>query len=356
MVSTKEILKSVYFDVKSPACFSGVERVYREAKRRNPRITRKHVENFLAGERTYTVYRSIVRKFPRLKTIASGLNTHWQADLAVFINTSRKNDGYNYLLVCVDVLSRKAYVEPVKSKRSDDMIPAFEHIFERSDTTPWYLFTDLGLEFNSKTMLKYFEEKEIEKRNAYTNPVLHAAIVERMNRTIKDRLHRYFAENNTLRWVDVIQDIVKSINNSVNRSTGMKPSDVTYKNAESLRRIMYEDIFKSKKPKFQLGDSVRFANKKMLFVKGDENFTDGIYEVERVYTHTVPIVYTLKDYEGNHIKGYFYEQELVKANRDTAYKIKQVLKTKIRNGEKLYYVKYAGFKNLSEWVRESDLV
>lgn len=357
MADTYQILKHVYYDVNSPACYAGVEKVYREAKRLNPNITRKDVERFLEGERTYTVYRSIVRKFPRLKTRASGLHTDWQADLAIFISTARKNNNYKYLLVVVDVLSRRVYVEPVKTKRSIDMIPAFERIFERAGTTPWRLYTDRGLEFVAKPMLNYFESKGIQKLNAYTNPVVHASIVERMNRTIKEKLYKYFAENNTKRWVDVIQNIADGINKSVSRITKMRPIDVTYDNAEELRKKLYNvEPSNKKKPKFKAGDVVRFANVKLTFNKGAENFTDGLYVISKVYSNHIPVVYTLVDDDGDTIKGYFYERELVKANRETAYKIKKVLRSKIKDGEKWYYVKYAGFRDLCEWIPESALV
>ena len=68
---------------------------------------------------------------------------------------------------------------------------------------------------------------------------IHASIVERANRTIKDRLYRYFHQTNTHRWVDIVDKIVNAINNTPNRTTGVEPNKVMFKNAEVLKRRMY---------------------------------------------------------------------------------------------------------------------
>jgi len=79
-------------------------------------------------------------------------------------------------------------------------------------------------------MKEYFKKKDIDKRVVYS-PDVHASMAERANRTIKERLYRYFSEQNTLRWNNVIQKIVSGINASINRTTGVTPNSVTFKNA-----------------------------------------------------------------------------------------------------------------------------
>ena len=52
------------------------------------------------------------------------------AGLIVVGNIAKSNRGYCYLLTVVDVLSKYAWVEPIKSKTSKDMIAAFEKNLE----------------------------------------------------------------------------------------------------------------------------------------------------------------------------------------------------------------------------------
>lgn len=343
-MDSEDALKYSYYDTNSPACFAGADAVFNEAVRHCPTINKHDVTDWLKKQRTYTLYRPTARRFPRLRTIPTGLNTDWQADLTLFNAIKDFNDNYKYILVCVDVLSRKIYAEPVKEKSAQHMRPAFDAIFERSGTLPWKLFTDRGLEFESREMLQYFEKKDILKFRAHTNKVLKATVAERANRTIKDRLYKYFSQRNTLRWMDVLQKIVDAINHSVCRSTGMRPIDVNEANAPDLRRRIYGDTRHAavRKTKFNVGDQVRVVKKKVLFTKGLAPYSDVIYTVAAVLKHKRPVVYLLKDYFNRPLKGYFYEKELVKTVpfTETSTRIARISRQRMRNGRMEGYVQW----------------
>ena len=53
-----------------------------------------------------------------------------------------------------------------------------------------------------------------------------AAVLERFNRTIKSRIWTYSSDRGTVRWINVIQDLVNAYNHSRHRSIGMAPADV----------------------------------------------------------------------------------------------------------------------------------
>ena len=49
----------------------------------------------------------------------NGIDTLWQADLADFQNISKYNNGYNYILICIDVFSKFLMVEKLKNKNAN---------------------------------------------------------------------------------------------------------------------------------------------------------------------------------------------------------------------------------------------
>jgi hypothetical protein len=53
-----------------------------------------------------------------------------------------------------------------------------------------------------------------------------SCVVERWNRTNKDRMFKYFTVNNTLRYVDVLNDMVSQYNNTKHSSIKMTPINV----------------------------------------------------------------------------------------------------------------------------------
>jgi hypothetical protein len=93
----KKLLEHLYKDVHhSPAAFTSLEPLLREARKRNQKISRQAVRDYLASQSVYTLHRRVVRNYRRLPTLAAGLHTEWQADLAMFDKLARQNRGYKY--------------------------------------------------------------------------------------------------------------------------------------------------------------------------------------------------------------------------------------------------------------------
>ncbi|KAL3069041.1 hypothetical protein niasHS_016923 [Heterodera schachtii] len=341
---------------KSPASYAGIQKVLAEAQRRNPSITLRDVDHFLHKQRTYTLFKPRKNRFRRLKTVPSGLHTDWQCDLCIMDALKEHNDGFRYILVCIDVLSRKIFTAEAESKKSEHMIAAFEKIFKKAGVLPNKLYSDAGLEFQAKKMVDYWKQKEIIKHVMYS-PHLHAGVVERANRTLKERLYKYFSEKNTKRWVDVLDSIVRNLNNSANRTTGLRPTDVNFKNAAALQNRLYKQGEPSRKtPKFKVGDIVRISKEKGDFSKGYfPNFTDELFRISKV-NPTDPPSYRIRDQDGEDIKGVFYEQELVKTVAETAHRA-EVLKTRRRKGVKEHFVRWIGYSDKhNRWIRDEDIV
>lgn len=360
----EQTLSDVYYDLDSPACFAGQDAVYREASRRDANITRKDVRNWLAKQRTYTLYRSLIRRFPRLRTVPTGLNTDWQADLNVLTKLKADNDDFEYMLVCIDVLSRKMYAEPVLKKSAQYMQEAFDAIFERAGTKPWRLYTDSGTEFESAAMRRYFKANDILKYHSSPEKALHATVAERANRTIKDRLYKYFSEYHTRRWIDDVQDIVDAINHSVCRVTGMRPVDVTEENAPELRNRLYGNPFDEpraprRKPRFKVGDFVRVQEERLVFAKFLNTFTDKIFEIYRVERKQGQYVYHLRDELGRVLPGRFYDRDLVKtvSSDQTTTRIAHTLgQPRVVNGRRQVMVRWVGHEpDFDEWIDEDEV-
>lgn len=138
----KSLLRRLYNNPSSAGGYAGVEALYREARGHAPDITRDDVRHFLEGDRTYTLFKPTRKRYPRLRTRPRGFLTDLQCDLADFQKLAEHNQGFRYLLVAVDVLSRRVFVEPTKSKSANDMKRAFDKLFRQLPHLPWSLFTD----------------------------------------------------------------------------------------------------------------------------------------------------------------------------------------------------------------------
>ena len=169
------------------------------------------------------------------------------------------------------------------------------------------------------------KEEDIEQYNTYNET--KASIVERLIRTLKTKMWRYFTAKKTMRYVDMLPDMVHSYNHSVHRSIKTKPVDVTAENEKKVWHTLYDhDPVKNVKYKFKIGDQVRISKMKRTFEKGYlPNFSKEIFTISKQIPRDA--VYKLKDLDGEELKGTFYEKELQKIiKEDYVYEIEKILK------------------------------
>ena len=92
-----------------------------------------------------------------------GIEEQWQMDLADMQPLKQYNDGYRYLLVCIDVFSKYAWTVPIKSKTG----PAIVEAFNLSHFKPQKIMTDRGTEFFNKSFQALLKNEDIQLFNAF---------------------------------------------------------------------------------------------------------------------------------------------------------------------------------------------
>jgi len=121
---------------------------------------------------------------------------------------------------------------PLRCKSGKDVSAAFHSVlrdprysksFKRH---PVWVRTDKGKEFLNESFQKLLKREGIEFQ-VCRNPDIKCSIVERVQRTVRDKLYKYFTHKNTYRYVDVLSDFVSGYNATVHGSTGMAPAYVT---------------------------------------------------------------------------------------------------------------------------------
>ena len=78
-----EYLKSVYYDLKRPGSFGGIESLYRDVKQEKMfKFSRKQISDWLLSQDTYTLHKPARQNFKRNRVIVGGIDEKWQMDLA----------------------------------------------------------------------------------------------------------------------------------------------------------------------------------------------------------------------------------------------------------------------------------
>ena len=337
-IDEKDVLDA-YTDPSNPGAFSG----YTTFKKNNKKFKSLPILNILKSTETYSLHKPTIKKFKTRKFLADDIDHIWQIDLIDVQKLSGSNFKNKYIFTAIDIFSKKAFTEPMKNKEAASSLAAIKNIFKKSDRKPRIIYMDKGNEFK-REFEQYLSNLSPPIQLITTNSKLHkAALVERFNRTIKEKLWRYFTFNkhksannlNKNSYLDVLDKLVENYNNTYHTSIKRTPNSVNKNNQNNVR----EALFGYKNPnefdpdnyikfKFKEGDFVRKINKKNIFDKGYTIKWDPKVHIIDKRLPSNPPTYTIKHtsfdlskikpknkqiiIEGTFIKdiGFYYEEQL----------------------------------------------
>lgn len=131
-ITTKEQalldLEKQYDTPGEPLYMSGISKIKDYYQKH---LSIDEIRQFLARSRTYTTHYQFKR--PKFNPYyVRQLRQQFQLDLTEVSKISEYNDGVNYLLLCIDVFSRKLWVQPLRRKTANEVLSKFQSILEES--------------------------------------------------------------------------------------------------------------------------------------------------------------------------------------------------------------------------------
>lgn len=284
--------------------------------------------------------------FPRRRVVSYGKDDLWQADLVDMKKYSTKNKNFTFILTIIDVYTKYAWAVPLKNKSSTEVKSAFEKVL--INRSPKNLQTDRGLEFFNKHFRMLMKNKNINHYSTYSR--IKAAVVERFNRTLKEKMWKKFTTNRSYSWINIIADLITNYNNTKHSAIGTTPS-IASRNPGNVSFKRLPNLKYNKK--FNIGDKVRLSKHKAVFSKGyTQNWTSEVFTIAKI-RDTKPVVYELTDENNRPINGCFYEHELGKTQFPEVYLVEKIIK---KNKDKCF-VKFVGLDNShNKWIDSIDII
>jgi len=358
-------LEECYNTPSHPIAFAGINNIYQYYK---PHLSIPDIENALSKIENYTLHREY-HSNKRNPSYSHFKRYQFQCDLVDIRSLSQFNNGVNYLLTCIDTFTRYAFVRLLTTKHGLSVVEAFKDIIREAITPPTNVVLDRGTEFYNEHFKKYCIDNGIILYSPDSS--IHAAFIERFNRSLQQIIYKYMTEHETRRFIDyrdqngdivpLMPRFLATYNNRKHRMIGTTPyrAETVPECHLAIRAKMakYYDTIKSKKPKFKVGDKVRVSKIGGKFARGyDERSTQEIFIVRQVKTNLKIPMYVLSNYRGDEIiKGRFYQHELTKVSNDV-FRIEKVLKRRTHKGKGQIFVKWRGFDDsYNSWV-DNDLV
>ena len=262
----------------------------------------------------------------------------WGVDLADMQSLSKFNKRIKYLLCAIDLLSKYAWVIPLKDKKETSIVNAFQKIISK-ERKPNKIWVDQGSEFYNQSLKDFLKINNIEMYSTFNEGKY--VVAERFIRTLKNKIFKHMTAISKNVYFDVLDDIVNKYNNTIHRTIKMKPIEVQI--------ILLLNTMKNQIKKIL---NLKLVIMVIIFAKGyAPNWSEEIFIIEKV-KNTVPWTYVINDLNNEEIIRSFYEKELQKTNQKE-FIIEKILK---RKGEKLY-VKWKGYGNsFNSLINKKDIL
>ncbi len=330
-------------------------------------ISKERAKSILEHEDGYTLHREY--KQPRVYNpyYVHSRREQVQADLIDTSALAAKNDGVRFLLVLIDIMTKKLWVYPLQNKAQETVRRALQAWLRRLRfDKPEKLMTDRGLEFRGARVRQLLASSGVEWQPALGT--LKACFAERVNKSLQLLIYKFLTARETLRYIDVLPNLVETYNGRPHRSIGgMTPNEAdrpaSQPQLRAIFRERYEKIGRLRRARlpFKVGDVVRLKTLPKKVSSSSrayaEQFHGEFYTIVRI-NRTLPIaMYYLRSMDtGELIEGGLYANELQR-QRGNVWKIERVVAERVRAGRRELYVKWKYFSDRhNSWIPAGNVV
>jgi hypothetical protein len=177
-------------------------------------------------------------------------------------------------------------------------------------------------------------------------------------------IYKYLTENETNRYIDVLDDLVSAYNNRGHSKLQFLTPNEAEKPENAAKvlcalNVHYSKALNARKdPKLSVGQTVRVAKTKEKMSRGyQERFNQEHYKIVEVVTRQPIVMYKLQSMDTLEIiQGNFYENELQVIDGDV-FKVDRIVKRRIKNGRKEVLIKWKAFgEQHNSWEPASNIV
>lgn len=356
------LLEKQYYDLSKGGAYTSASKLYHILKSKGINDVGKYtIRKWLQNQDDYSLQKPARKSFKNPRVVVNRIDEQYDMDLIDVSSLSKNNDGITYLLVVIDIFSRYLWIQPLRNKTGTQVAKALDKVFSEGRICE-KLRSDNGKEFVNNVVKEYLKSKNIYHFTTQNSPKANYA--ERIIKTVKGMLFKYFQKKRTYRYIDILSDIVTSYNLTPHKSLNyVAPENVTKENEANLWAYMYLKPSKVKRVRpflFKRNDIVRLSHTNMVFKRSyDEQFSKEVFKItKRFRVQNIP-QYKIRDMKNYLIKGNFHEAELQKIEKDedALWLIEKVVRKRKRNGQMQYLCKFEGFDDsFNQWIPEKDTI
>lgn len=344
------LLKNKYYKEKN---YFGRDKLFNLIKHEPGHPTKEQVGEWLKIQQVHQLHLKQKKSSTLKPVVLKKPNSLYEMDI---VDMGEDADENRYILTMVDVFSRYAYAQPIKTKTDDDVLKAFKkNLTNVKQITR--LQTDNGSEFINSKMQNFLKTNNIKHVLTIPGKPQSNGIIERFNGTLKSMIQKDITASLDKKWSNNLQTYINNYNNSYHDTIKMTPVEATIKTSEALKNVennaqkytgrKYDDI--------KVGDKVRKKIFKGKLEKHSKiNWSHELYVIEKVLhpkkpynSTTYKIVDDKHSYARNDIqliKDVKKPPKEIREVPEEEYEVEEILEKKKVDGRVRYLVKWRGWE------------
>ena len=273
---------------------------------RRAKVSENQAKHFLKKQAVNQIDK--IKKKPDEKFFAPTGDKYgtYEVDTIYLRDEAGANDHHGAILICLEANTRYAYGRPLTMKAdakkrgvsAEKTMKAFKSILEENHNDQkkgippiLYVRCDNGPELKEQfTQLLNDRNIPVTKIEARTHERM--ARLDRFVLSLRWLIKNHFVQNNTHRWIDVLQDLITNYNTRKHRILKKSPSEMTHDDVKIVRK---NDLLKARAVReltdnsgIKEGSQVRLYNKRRKEHASDRFlkahipvWSDEVYNVER---------------------------------------------------------------------------
>ena len=277
MTNTK--LQSLYEEYNYP----GATKLFQIAKKQGLDIKYDDVMAFAKKQRISQIFKTQPAK--RGFIVAFHPNERMQMDLIDMTKFSHNNGGYGWIMLIVDIFTRRCFAYAMKKKNEQSIYDVLTKFFDSYH--PYILISDNESGFRSKIIQRLMDEERVDHQMVDSGDHKALGVIDRAVQTIKNAVYKYLKDKNTTKYINHLPTIISSYNATPNLGIqNISPNDAQEKeNVDNLQILNHkkEKMNLKNRVQFAAGDTVRIRAKQTAFMRSfDEKYSDKVHTIEKI--------------------------------------------------------------------------
>ena len=136
----------------------------------------------------HELHKPVIKKFKRRKVYARFKDNIWAVDLAEMGSLSSKNKNVKNLSCVIDVITKYAWVKPLKDEKGKTVLNAFIDIVNKSNSKRNKVCVDQGREYYNRLMQEWLDNNDILMYSTHNEGKF--VIAKRFIKTLKAKVYK----------------------------------------------------------------------------------------------------------------------------------------------------------------------